>query len=498
VSVEIVVNVTPAETRAALVEDGVVQELHVERRSRRGLVGNLYKGRVSRVLPGMQAAFIDIGLERTAFLHAADVAGPPADETVVGLAPLGARPVEDVRRLLSAGDDVLVQVIKDPIGTKGARLTTYITLPARFLVYLPRGEGTGVSARIEEESERQRLKSAVEALRGAEAEGGYILRTAAQGVGVESLQEDMAYLRKLWGHVRTRATQSPPGTLVHEDVPLPLRILRDELSRRVERVLVDSEAEHARMTAFAAQFMPATAARIELHAAARPIFDLHGIEEEIGKALRRQVALKSGGHLVIDQREAMTTIDVNTGAYVGHRNLEETTFRTNLEAAATIGRQLRLRNLGGIIIIDFIDMHDESHRRQVLAALEHSLAGDRAQTRVVSLSPLGLVEMTRKRTRESLEHLLCEPCRACEGRGFVKSAETVCHEIFREILRQSPRQSSQPPARELLILAHADVVERLLETEAETLGELEAQVGAPIRLQVEALYGVDQFDLVRA
>jgi ribonuclease G len=494
VSVEILVNVAPGETRAALVEDGVLQELYIERRRRRGLVSNLYQGRVTRVLPGMQAAFIDIGLERTAFLHAADIASPPPDETVAGVVQLSAAPVEDVRQLLSPGDDILVQVIKDPIGSKGARLTTYITLPARYLVYLPRGDGIGVSTRIEDETERRRLKEAVAQLRGNEGDGGYILRTAAQGVSVESLREDMEYLRKLWHHVRVRATQAAHGTLVHEDLPLPLRILRDELSRGVVRVLVDSAAEHARMTTFAAEFTPATAARLELHGGPRPIFDLHAVEEEITRALERKVPLKSGGHLVVDQREALTTIDVNTGAYVGHRNLEETTFRTNLEAAVSIGRQLRLRNLGGIIIIDFIDMHDESHRRQVLAALEHSLAGDRAQSHIVSLSPLGLVEMTRKRTRESLEHVLCAPCRACEGRGFVKTAETVCNEIFREILRQGPNHA----ARELLILAHADVIERLLEAEAAALGELKAQVGLPIRLQVEGLYGVDQFDIVRA
>ena len=493
-SVEILINVAPGEVRAALVEDGVVQELYIERSRRRGLVSNLYQGRVTRVLPGMQAAFIDIGLERTAFLHAADIASPPPDETVVGLVQLSAAPIEDVRQLVSPGDDILVQVIKDPIGTKGARLTTYITLPARYLVYLPRGDGIGVSARIEDETERQRLKAAIAQLRGHDADGGYILRTAAQGISVESLREDMEYLRKLWHHVRVRATQATNGTLVHEDLPLPLRILRDELSRGVARVLVDSPAEHARMSAFAAEFMPATAARIELHSGPRPIFDLHAIEEEIAKALERKVPLKSGGHLVVDQREALTTIDVNTGGYVGHRNLEETTFRTNLEAAASIGRQLRLRNLGGIIIIDFIDMHDESHRRQVLAALEHSLAGDRAQSHIVNLSPLGLVEMTRKRTRESLEHLLCEPCRACEGRGFVKTPETICNEIFREIQRQGPNHS----ARELLILAHADVIERLLEAEASSLAELKAQLGLPIRLQVEGLYGVDQFDIVRA
>ena len=491
-TIEILVNVAPRETRAAIIESDVLQEIYVERASRRGLVSNVYKGRVSRVLPGMQAAFIDIGLERTAFLHAADIANSPSDDTIVNLAPVNLSPTEDIRRLVNPGDDILVQVIKDPMGTKGARLTTFVALPSRYLVYMPRGEGIGVSARIDDETERQRLKSAVVGLVKADSQGGYILRTAAQGVTVENLSEDMVYLDKLWHHVRVRASEAQPGSIVHEDLPLALRVLRDELSRGVNRVLVDSPREHARMIAFAAAFMPDAATRIELYQGPRPIFDLHGIEEEIGKALDRKVTLKSGGHLVIDQTEAMTTIDVNTGAYVGHRNLEETIFRTNLEAAVTIARQLRLRNLGGIIIIDFIDMHDEAHRKQVLAALERALNGDRAQTHIVSLSPLGLVEMTRKRTRESLEHLLCEPCPTCEGRGFIKTPESVCNDIFREVMRQSRQFAS----RELLILAHQDVVDRLLDDESATMAELEAQVGRPIRLQVEALYGVDQYDVV--
>ncbi len=485
-SIEILVNVAPRETRAAIVETGALQEIYIERTSRRGLVSNLYKGKVSRVLPGMQAAFVDIGLERTAFLHVADIANAPTDDTVV------LPQVDDIRRLVSPGDDILVQVIKDPLGTKGARLTTFIALPSRFLVYLPRGEGIGVSARIDDEAERLRLKEAVSAFVQPGTDGGYILRTAAQGVSAESLREDMAYLDKLWRHVRVRALETPPGQIVHADLPLPLRVLRDELSRGVSRVLVDSPRDQAEMIAFAANFMPDAATRIELYSGPRPIFDLHGIEEEIAKALDRKVTLKSGGHLVIDQTESMTTIDVNTGAYVGHRNLEETIFRTNLEAAVAIARQLRLRNLGGIIIIDFIDMRDEAHRRQVLAALERALSGDRAQNHIVSLSPLGLVEMTRKRTRESLEHLLCVACPTCEGRGSVKSPETVCNEIFREIVRQS----RQFVSRELLILAHQDVVDRLLEDESATLAELEAQVGRPIRMQVEALYGVDQYDVV--
>jgi ribonuclease G len=484
---EIYVNVGPRETRAALLENGALPELHVERASRRGIVGNLYKGRVSRVLPGMQAAFVDVGLERTAFLHVADIALARPEDTIVSLPA-----VDDIRRLVSEGDEILVQVVKDPIGTKGARLTTFIALASRHLVYLPRGDGIGVSARIEEESERQRLKSAVADLIGPRSAGGYIVRTAALGASIEGLREDMAYLARLWQHVRDRTAEAAPGRIVHEDLPLALRMLRDELSRGVGRVLVDCRHEHRRMAAFAEAFLADGAARVELYAGPRPLFDLHGIEEEVARALDRKVPLKSGGHLVIEQTEAMTTIDVNTGAYVGHRNLEETIFRTNLEAAVAIARQLRLRNLGGIIIIDFIDMLDEAHRRQVLAALERALAADRAQTRIVSLSPLGLVEMTRKRTRESLQHLLCAPCPSCEGRGFVKTPETVCQDIFREIMRQSRQFAS----RELLILAHQDVVDLLLSEESAALAELTAQIGRPIRLQVEALYGADQYDVV--
>jgi len=494
VSFEILVNVAPRETRAALLESGVVQEVHVERTSRRGLVSNLYKGRVSRVLPGMQAAFVEIGLDRTAFLHAADIAHSASSDTLVNSSPTSLPAVEDIRRLVNCGDDILVQVIKDPIGTKGARLTTFIALPSRYLVYMPRGDSVGVSARIEDEPERTRLKTVLLELLSTSpgGGGGYIVRTAAQGASRESLREDMTYLAKLWEHVRTRAAEVAAGSVVHEDLPLTLRVLRDELARGVSRVLVDSPREYERMREFAAAFMPQGSPGIELYAGPRPIFDLNGVEEEIAKALDRKVPLKSGGHLVIDQTEAMTTIDVNTGAYVGHRNLEETIFRTNLESAVSIARQLRLRNLGGIIIIDFIDMRDEPHRRAVLAALERALAGDRAQTHIVSLSPLGLVEMTRKRTRESLEHLLCEPCPSCEGRGFIRTPETVCNDIFREIVRQSRQFAS----RELLILAHQDVVDRLLDEESATLGELEAQIGRPIRLQVEALYGVDQYDVV--
>jgi ribonuclease G len=489
---EILINVAPRENRAALIENGVLTELFVERQSRRGIVSNLYKGRVQRVLPGMQAAFIDVGLERTAFLHAADIAQPQSGQGSPDTTLVGAQTAVEIRSLVKEGDDILVQVVKDPMGTKGARLTTFVALPSRLMVYMPRGEGVGVSARIEEDAERARLKSLVAESVPPNASGGYIVRTAAQGATPEQIREDIRYLARLWEHVREKGMRASAGQLVYEDLPLPTRILRDELARGVDRVLVDNAAAHGRMLEFAASFMPGSTTAVELYSGARPIFDLHGIEEEIGKALERSVSLKSGGHLVIDQTESMTTIDVNTGGFVGHRNLEDTIYRTNLEAAVAIARQLRLRNLGGIIIIDFIDMTDAAHRTQVLEALQRALAGDHAQTHIASVSSLGLVEMTRKRTRDSLEHLLCAPCPSCEGRGFVRTPETVCHEIFREIVRQS----RQFQTKELLILAHQSVIDRLLDDESAVLAELEHQVGRPIKLQVEALYGFDQYDVV--
>ena len=481
------INVSPRETRAALLENGVLQELFVERASRRGLTGNLYQGRVSRVLPGMQAAFIDIGLERTAFLHASDIVQP--DDAENGDA---APRTDSIRELVSEGADILVQVLKDPLGTKGARLTTFVTIPSRYLVFMPFGHGVGVSARIENEGERQRLREAVQSAVVDGEAGGYIVRTAAEGAASEALRADMLFLRRLWEVLDANAHSARAGTLVHEDLALPLRLMRDLVGEGVDRVLVDHDATCDRMREFATTFMPALGARVERYAGSRPIFDLHAVEEVIQRSLDRKVALKSGGYLIIDQTEALTTIDVNTGAYVGHRNLEETIFRTNLEAAVAIARQLRLRNLGGIVIIDFIDMHEEEHRRQVLQALEKALAADHARTNVSTVSPLGLVEMTRKRTRESLAHQLCAPCAACEGRGYVKTPETVCYEIFREILRQTGQFEFQ----ELLVLAHQDVIERLLDEESAALGELEVLTGKPIRLQTEALYLIDQYDVV--
>ncbi|MBS1200182.1 MAG: ribonuclease [Proteobacteria bacterium] len=486
-STELLVNVTPRESRAALVENGVLQEVFLERANRRGLISNIYKGKVARVLPGMQAAFIDIGLDRTAFLHANDIVAPPLVEDGIETA----RP-ENVRQLVSEGDEILVQVLKDPLGTKGARLTTYITLPSRFLVYMPKGRGIGISARVENEGERTRLREAVQLFAAPGEPGGWIVRTAAEDCAIEALRADMMFLQRLWDVVRTRGLTARAGQLVHEDLPLELRVLRDQLGQHIDRVLVDSPAAHARMVEFVRTFVPESASRIEQAAANRPIFDIYGVDDEITRALDRKVPLKSGGYLMIDQTEAMTTIDVNTGAFVGHRNLEDTIFRTNLEAAVAIARQLRLRNLGGIIIVDFIDMQDEEHRRQVLQALEKALAADHAKTHVSAVSPLGLVEMTRKRTRESLEHLMCRACPTCEGRGFVRTAETVAYEIFREVLRQSRQFEFQ----ELVVLAHQDVIELLLDEESAALGELELATGKPIRLQTEALYAQDQYDVV--
>jgi ribonuclease G len=498
-SIEILVNAAPRETRAALLENGALQELFIERASRRGLVSNLYKGRVSRVLPGMQAAFLEIGLARTAFLHVADILGPPPDPGNDAHEQREAPGETDIRTLVREGDELLVQVVKDPLGTKGARLSTHVSLPSRYLVFMPRGSRVGVSSRIESEAERNRLRELVgtladEAVGNGGTRGGYIVRTAAMGAPLEALHADMLFLQRLWAHVREHSLKTAAGNLVHEDLPLSTRVLRDELRPEVRRVLVDSAVEYERMMQFTRSFMPEYADRIELYQASRPIFDLHGIEDEINRALEARVPLKSGGHIVIQQTEAMTTVDVNTGGYVGHRNLEETIFRTNLEAAVTIARQLRVRNLGGIIVLDFIDMQDADHRQALLDALQVALSEDRAQTHIASVSPLGLVEMTRKRTRESLEHLLCSACPACQGRGFLRTAETVSHEIFRELMRQSRQFNSD----ELVVLAHQDVVNWLQEEESAVLAELETQVGRPIRLQAEPLYGIDQYDVVLA
>jgi ribonuclease G len=484
---EILINVTPRETRAALVENGATQELYIERASRRGLVSNLYKGRVSRVLPGMQAAVVDIGLGRTAFLHAADIArAVPAD------AENGTPPVEEIGSLVQPGQDILVQVLKDPLGSKGARLTTHITIPSRYLVFLPDAGNVGVSSKIETEAERQRLKQIVQSAIEPQDSGGYIVRTAAEGASAEALQQDRVFLRKLWQSIQERVAAAAPGSMVHEDLTLSLRALRDMASSAIEKVRIDSRESYLRAIEFTQQYIPEITHTLEHYPGERPIFDLYAVEDEIQKALERKVQLKSGGYLIIDQTEALTTIDINTGAFVGSRNLEETIFKTNLEAAQAIARQLRLRNLGGIIIIDFIDMSQEEHKQLVRRALERSLEKDHAKSHISGVSALGLVEMTRKRTRESLEHILCAPCPTCGGRGSLKTAETTCYEIFREILREA----RQFDAQKLLVLASQEVVDLVLDEESASLAELEQFVGKPIRFQAEALYNQEQYDVV--
>lgn len=481
---EILINVTPQETRVAVIENGILQEIFLERTNHRGLVGNIYKGVVSRVLPGMQAAFVDIGLDRAAFLHASDIQTTFSEEA--------SEPhfTEGILNLCYAGQEIIVQVIKDPIGTKGARLTTHISLPSRYLVLLPRIEFIGVSQRIESEAERNRLREIIK--NAMPMPGGIIARTAAEGANDAALISDLEFLNLLWNSIRERIRNQPIKSIIYEDLPLMMRCLRDFVGETVEKVRVDSPETYQRIYEFAEQLVPKIVGRIEVYTGKDPLFDLYHVEDEIQKALERKVQLKSGGYLIIDQTEAMTTIDVNTGAFVGHRNLEETIFKTNLEATSVIARQLRLRNLGGIIIIDFIDMLEAEHKHHVIRALEKALEHDHSKTYISEISALGLVEMTRKRTRESLAHILCEPCPICRGRGFIKTIETVAYEIFREILREAQQFNPE----QFLVLASQEVVDLLLDDESTNLAELATFIGKPIKLQVESFYNQEQFDVV--
>ena len=492
-SKEILINVTPSETRIAVLENGVLQEIYIERSSRLGLVSNIYNGKVTRVLPGMQAAFIEIGLDRTAFLHASDIVPPDNTVTDKDDPDEKTREVLPITRLLTEGQKILTQVIKDPMGTKGARLTTEISIPARFLVYMPHLNHVGVSQKIEDEQERERLTNNVKEFSKASSNGGgYIIRTAADGIDEEALKTDMSFLQKLWASIKERSQSEGAAVLIHEDLHLSMRIMRDLSGSDIEKIRVDSRETLQRILKFANKYIPEVVPRIEHYPGERPIFDLYGVEDEIQKSLERKVLLKSGGYLIIDQTEAMTTIDVNTGGFVGHRNLEETIFKNNLEAAQAIVRQLRIRNLGGIIIIDFIDMAEQDHRDQVLRALEKNLQRDNAKNNISEVSNLGLVEMTRKRTRESLEHILCEECPACNGRGTIKTAETVCYEIFREILREA----RQFDAEKLLVLASQEVIDMMLDEESANVAELEAFIGKPVNFQTETQYSQEQYDII--
>ncbi len=481
---DILINITPQETRVAVLLAGVVQELHVERSATRGLVGNIYLGRVARVLPGMQSAFIDIGLERAAFLHVADIweyrqftqEKPP--------------PIE---RLIHEGQTLLVQVVKDPIGTKGARLSTQVSLAGRMLVYLPQDPHIGISQRIEDEVERAQLREMMQRLVPPGEKGGYIIRTSAEDATEQDLGADLQYLGTLWGRILERRANATSPYLLYQELSLAQRILRDVATEATTTIQIDSRENFQKLQMFARQFVPRVEGKLVHYTGERPLFDLYSIDAEIEKALGRRVELKSGGYLIIDQTEAMTTVDVNTGGYVGTRNFDDTIFKTNLEAAQAIARQLRLRNLGGIIIVDFIDMTTAEHRDAVLSEFKKALARDRTRMTVSGFTQLGLVEMTRKRTRESLAHILCEPCPMCQARGQVKTARTICYEILRELLREARLFNE---TREFRILAAQNVIDLFLEEESQALAMLSDFIAKPVSMQVETMYNQEQYDIV--
>jgi ribonuclease G len=477
VSEEILINVTPQETRVAVTATGVVQELLIERAASRGLVGNLYAGRVARVLPGMQSAFVEVGLARAAFLHVADI-WDHRD-----------RPIE---KTLSEGQPILVQVVKDPIGSKGARLSTQVSIAGRLLVYLPHDPHIGISQKIEDENGRAALRERLKELVPAGEKGGFIVRTLAESASEGELRADLAYLKELWKAISERSLGAEPPKLLYQDLSLAQRVLRDMATVDTARVVIDSRENFQKLAAFAERYMPQVRARLEHYTGERPLFDLYNVEPEIERALSRRVELKSGGYLIIDQTEALTTIDVNTGGFVGSRNFDDTVFKTNLEAAQAIARQLRLRNLGGIIILDFIDMESIEHRNAVLDELRRALARDRTRITLNGFTALGLVEMTRKRTRESLAHVLCEPCPTCAGRGEVRTAHTVCYDILREIVREARAFN----AREFRVIAAQPVIDLLLEDESASLAMLSDFIGKPVSVQVETGYSQEQFDIV--
>ncbi len=484
-SEQILINITPQETRVAIMQQGVVQELHIERASSYGLVGNVYQGRVCRVLPGMQSAFVEIGLERAAFLHVADIwqQKPEPDKSAEE------KPIE---KLLFEGQTIVVQVIKDPIGTKGARLSTQVSIAGRLLVYLPQEAHIGISQRIEDEHERELLRSKLQQLVPATVKGGFIVRTSAETATDHELLSDVEYLQRIWSNIVEQAKIAAPQTLLYQELNLALRVLRDFVNDDIDRIIVDSRETYGKLQSFSANYMSGVASRLEHYQGERPLFDLYQVEDEIEKALARKVELKSGGYLILDQTEALTTMDVNTGGFVGVRNFDDTIFKTNLEAAHAIARQLRLRNLGGIIIVDFIDMDNAEHKSAVLEEFKKALTRDRTRMTVSGFSTLGLVEMTRKRTRESLAHVLCQPCPVCKGRGELKTPQTVCYEILRELLREARQYN----ARAFRILAAQQVIDLFLDEESQSLAQLADFIAKPISLLVETEYNQEQFDIV--
>lgn len=491
---DILINVTPFEIRVAITAHGAVQELHMERNIQRGYVGNLYLGRIVRVLPGMQSAFVDIGLERAAFIHVADLRENRQNRTSSSTSGELLTPPTPIEKLLFEGQSLLVQVIKDPLGTKGARISTHISIAGRMLVYLPYDPHIGVSQRISPEAERNALRDRVQALQQTDGneQGGLIVRTQAEGASDEELAADLTYLRTLWVAIQAKIKSQPAPSPVYIDLTLAQRVLRDMVTPETGTITIDSRRVTQELIEWAQRFTPSVVDRIRHYSNNRPLFDTANVDEEIARALSRRVDLKSGGYLIIDQTEALTTVDVNTGRYVGGRNFDDTIFKTNLEASIAIARQLRLRNLGGIIILDFIDMEDERHKAAVLAELNKALNYDRTRVTVSGFSQLGLVEMTRKRTRDSLAHQLCEPCPTCDSRGSVRTPRTLCYEILREILREA----RQFDPKEFRILASQAVVDLFLEEESQHLAMLGDFVGKRISMEVEATYTQEHYDIV--
>lgn len=498
---DLIINSTPVETRVALLENGAISDLVIERERDKGLVGSIYKGRILRVLPGMQACFVDIGLDRAAFLYVGDIRDETAsnDELIIddddegeggGVAPRGGStakaPIQD---LVKEGQEILVQVAKDPIGTKGARITTHISLPGRNLVYMPTVAHIGISRRIEKEEERKRLKEIMKELRPPG--GGFIVRTACEGVSQKNIKNDLEFLTKLWKEIQRNYEKRSGAGLVHADLDVELRAVRDLFTEDVKRLIVDNPKAHKKVLKFIHQFMPKLKNNVELYTGAEPIFDHFGVELEISRALGRKVWLKSGGYIIVDEAEALVAIDVNTGRYVGKRNLEDTITKTNLEAVKEIAYQLRLRNCGGIIILDFIDMEKESNQEKVISALKEEFLKDRAKTNVMNMSPLGIVEMTRKRTRESLVRTLCEPCSYCDGKGFIKSKTTICYELFRELHRDQDDKAAE--AIELHV--HPEIADWLYDEEREMLEETEEKLGRRIIIKTEKAFHLEQFEV---
>lgn len=494
---ELIVNVTPTGTRVARLESGTISEIFVERVQEARYTGNVYKGKIVRVLPGMQAAFVDIGLDRTAFLYVTDIV-PELTHLVEDIEESEetspkkkreSRRFPQIQELVKEGQDVVVQIARDPIGTKGARLTSHVSLPGRFMVLMPTIDHLGISRRIGDARERSRLRSILEKIKPKGM--GLIVRTMSEGASQKDLTSDVEMLTKLWKELNEKASHKPAPTLLHKELGIVLRAIRDLFSPDIDRVVIDNEVEAQRARDFIESFMPKMKDTVEFYKQREPIFDAFGIEIEISRALGRKVWLKSGGFLVIEQTEALTSIDVNTGKFVGKKNLEDTILKTNLEAVTEIAYQLRLRDIGGIIIIDFIDMAKHSNRETVYQTLKEVLKIDRAKTSITKITELGLVEMTRKRTRESLNRLLTETCFYCEGRGYLKSKTTVCHEIIRELHRVTEDLQTGT----VTVHAHPSVANRLKEDEFPGVEEWQTQTGKTVVIKGRDEYHLEQYDV---